>query len=70
MIKCYFYFQSQLHDAVDHLSKSKAVQEEQAKTIRELEEMAAKDEREKLKHQTHEVTETLVWFLGLAEAIM
>ncbi|XP_052817378.1 leucine-rich repeat and coiled-coil domain-containing protein 1-like [Mya arenaria] len=45
---------SQLQEAVEALSKSKSVQEEQARTIRQLEELANKQERESMKHQTHE----------------
>ena len=44
-----------MQEAVEHLSKARSVQQQQTKTIRDLEEMSSKDEREKLKQQTHEV---------------
>ncbi|XP_060572364.1 leucine-rich repeat and coiled-coil domain-containing protein 1-like [Ruditapes philippinarum] len=44
----------QLQEAVEHLSKSRRIQEEQTKAIRQMEEMASKEEREKMKQQTHD----------------
>ncbi|XP_045191730.2 leucine-rich repeat and coiled-coil domain-containing protein 1-like [Mercenaria mercenaria] len=44
----------QLQEAVEHLSKSRRVQEEQTKAIRQMEEMASKEEREKMKQQAHD----------------
>ena len=40
---------------MSHLSKSKDREEELTKSLREMEEMAAKAEKEKLQQQTHEV---------------
>ena len=40
---------------MSHLSKSKDREEELTKSLREREEMAAKEEKEKLQQQTHEV---------------
>ncbi|KAL4234350.1 leucine rich repeat [Mactra antiquata] len=44
----------QLQDAVEHLSRSKTIQDEQTKAIKQMEEMCNKEERERMKQQTHE----------------
>ena len=50
-----FFLQNHLQEAVSHLSKSKDREEELTKSLREMEETAARVEKEKLQQQTHEV---------------
>ena len=47
--------QVQLQEAVSHLSKSKDREEELTRSLREMEETAARVEKEKLQQQSHEV---------------